>query len=559
MITEVASTRTVPRGRGHSTIVIALVAALTSVGCVEDDCADNQTCIGGAGPDVPTDAGPGATPDGDVDVDPDTGKPRDKSFSFEPISPPPRLMHDGSLRIGLSLKRGSGQQEDVTIAVTSLPTGVTVEPLTIPGASSTGELVVRATSAAKQGPFQATVAGSAASVKASTKLDLFVRGKPGELDTTFGTDGRALSVLGAGVTPPRGLVVTASDQILVRGPCGTRTCVSRLTRDGKPDTTYGVAGATSIGIADSSSAVLDSAGRLVIGGASASLPVVGRLLAGGQVDTAFGVAGGVTGALNDAATQYNPASVTSAVAVGAGDVVYAAFTAGTYIGLRKLSSAGSSESSFGTSGVTHYRWSTATTFLNGLVIRGGAVAFAGTWQSSASPATHGFGIAQRLQTNGIADSGYATGGAMTFARPSAVLPSARLLQLPDGRRITAFLEGTSCVLVMFSADGSTLDSSFGQSGRATMPDSCSLLGGVFDLQLQADGKVLAAIRLQGIDRLRRLMPNGTVDTTFAGGAFEDTPFNGSSTYSVAVQSDGRILLGSANSADSTSYVTRIWD
>jgi len=146
-------------------------------------------------------------------------------------------MHDGSLTVKLTIKRGEGQADDVVVTVNGLPPGVTAEPLTIKGSEDSGDLVVKVAASTTQGPFTATVEGATArNVKASTGLDLFVRGRPGTIDTTFASNGVLT------VPPSRGteLGIDAQGRLYI----GTQASLQRFSADGVADTSF-AAGALS--------------------------------------------------------------------------------------------------------------------------------------------------------------------------------------------------------------------------------------------------------------------------------------------------------------------------
>jgi hypothetical protein len=102
-----------------------------------------------------------------------------RTFSFQPIPAQPRVMHDTTLRVKLTIVRTDATQGDVVVTVSGLSAGVTAEPLTSMSGEDSGELAVSVAASAKQGPFDATVEGAVGRLSASTTLPLFVRGKPG--------------------------------------------------------------------------------------------------------------------------------------------------------------------------------------------------------------------------------------------------------------------------------------------------------------------------------------------------------------------------------------------
>ena len=98
---------------------------------------------------------------------------------------------------------------------------------------------------------------------------------------------------------------------------------------------------------------------------------------------------------------------------------------------------------------------------------------------------------------------------------------------------------TSCSL-LFAQTPTVIDGTFDPGAGAS--------GDIFAVALQPDGKIIAGgqfAQFNGISRSRivRLNTNGTVDAAFAPGA----GVNGD-VYAVAVQPDGKILIGGAFTA-----------
>jgi uncharacterized delta-60 repeat protein len=112
-------------------------------------------------------------------------------------------------------------------------------------------------------------------------------------------------------------------------------------------------------------------------------------------------------------------------------------------------------------------------------------------------------------------------------------------------------------LVRYNANGS-LDSSFGNSGKVTT-DFNGGLDGVSSMALQTDGKiVLAGFATAGDPHmaLARYNANGTLDGTFGTGGKIITDINGTRNFAnaLAIQSDGKIIIGGSTLTTSGSFV-----
>ena len=164
----------------------------------------------------------------------------------------------------------------------------------------------------------------------------------------------------------------------------------------------------------------------------------------------------------------------------------------------------------------------------------------------------------RLNTNGTLDATFNPGGAGTDGIVLAIAVQ------PDGKAIiggafTSYngnaaasdyvmrLSGNGARDTSFNVGGAGAD--FNVNALAVQPGGKIVIGGGFS---SYNGNGAAS------DRIARLNPNGTLDTTFnSGGAGAD-----SAVYAVAVQTDGKVLLGgqftSYNSDSAASdYVARL--
>lgn len=136
------------------------------------------------------------------------------------------------------------------------------------------------------------------------------------------------------------------------------------------------------------------------------------------------------------------------------------------------------------------------------------------------PLTHVFA------TPGAVDTTYGVGGSFIStisddARGSAIQPDGKLLLAASCPRRAPLTGKTFCV-TRLATDG-TLDSSFGAAGRAIFQvgDTNSIAEQALKVALQSDGKVLVGGRCASgsttASCIARLLPNGTLDTTFGTG------------------------------------------
>jgi uncharacterized delta-60 repeat protein len=128
---------------------------------------------------------------------------------------------------------------------------------------------------------------------------------------------------------------------------------------------------------------------------------------------------------------------------------------------------------------------------------------------------------------------------------------------PDGKILVAGSYYPGFLLIRYNPDGS-LDSSFGGSGR--VGTEFSYRGDVgYAIALQKDGKIIVAGHADFGDlfesqfefALARYNPDGSLDTSFDGDGRLTTDFFGrdDEAYAVAVQPDGKIVVGGSASND----------
>ncbi len=166
----------------------------------------------------------------------------------------------------------------------------------------------------------------------------------------------------------------------------------------------------------------------------------------------------------------------------------------------------------------------------------------------------------RFQADGSLDTTFGAGGVVTTA-VSAVNDTAYAVAVqPDGKIVAAGLSGDAALVLRYNADGS-LDTTFGTGGVVTTslpPGSAFFLS----VAVLSDGRILAGggavppSSSSAFDQflLARYQSNGTPDTTLGGSGVVTTTFPGRDAISwgMAVQTDGKVLLGGYARASSDS-------
>ena len=139
---------------------------------------------------------------------------------------------------------GTNPPDSVEVIATGLPDGVSARSVSLT-TGGTAEFVVTATEAAAQGTVTIKLQGSAGDDRAETELRLLVRGRPGTVDPTFGSNGRA-----GGADQPGELVALAADaqgRVASCANAATSMLIRRFTPAGVPDTAFSTQGLYSRG------------------------------------------------------------------------------------------------------------------------------------------------------------------------------------------------------------------------------------------------------------------------------------------------------------------------
>jgi uncharacterized delta-60 repeat protein len=376
---------------------------------------------------------------------------------------------------------------------------------------------------------------------------------PGDLDTTFGsggivvTRGNSFNHLNTG----NAMAIQADGKIVVVGEGATSNtfdfAVVRYNTDGSLDTSFGGTGIVITPVGDSFdqafSVAIQADGKIVVAGSSGIIFALVRYNTDGTLDTSFNGTGKViTGEsyAKDLAIQTDG----KIVAVG-GEIAL------------RFNTDGSPDTSFG---------GTGRIFLgievNSVAIQAdGKIVAAGRLQNSFAIARH--------NPDGSPDTSFnGTGKVITPVGNSGSRANELAIQA-DGKIVAAGSTGDSdyssnadFALVRYHPNGS-LDTTFGGIGKIIIPIG-NYGDSTFSVAIQSNGKIVAAgYSYYGSDNVIthsdfvvvRLNPNGSLDTTFGGTGkvITSVPGNWDGARSVAVQSDGRIVVAGSSDPDLADF------
>jgi uncharacterized delta-60 repeat protein len=300
-------------------------------------------------------------------------------------------------------------------------------------------------------------------------------GAPGDLDTSFSTDGMVMTDIGGSTDYGGGVVVDSAGRVIVAGYSDNGStydfAVVRYTSAGVLDTSFGTDGKVTTAIGTSNdggyAVVVDSAGRIVVAGSSDNGSdddfAVVRYTSSGVLDTSFGTGGKVT-------TDIGSSSDTGlAVAVdSAGRIVVAGYSyngSDLDFAVVRYTSAGVLDTTFGTDGKLTTAIGTGNDY--GLAVdSAGKIVVAGHSNNGSDEDI----AVVRYTSSGVLDTTFGTDGKVTTAIGTSYDTGQTVAVDSDDRIVVA---GSSYngsdndfAVVRYTSSG-VLDTTFGTGGKVT--------------------------------------------------------------------------------------------
>ena len=492
----------------------------------------------------------------------DGGPPAAGNFALEPLPGQVQVAHGASVKVTVRVKRVDAAPQAIEVTTHGWRDGITSKPLTISGDS--GDLEIAVPTGALTGAATGFIDANGGGHSASTALSLSVGGKPGEIDTSFGTNGSVGQLFGpsGGGARVAAMLLRPDDSFFVVGSCYSTSaaCVVHLTAAGVIDPTYGSSGVARLGFSPNAAAFQPDGKIVVVGGSGLDQGYAGRLDAAGQPDATFG-SGAAGAGIVHLTTGGNNGQNNGAFAVAVrydGDI-YIAWDnldgAAMKNGSMRLAPDGTLRTAYGPGGTTRSLLGLTTAIA---VRNNPASASKGnlfTAVAGGRYAPNSFSVVQVDGNTAGVDPKF-TPYAKTVMLPNAdrVGGGLGLVELADESIITAVDYGFthSVYLRKCNAAGDGV-ASFGAQGIAG-PFPCGGIPG--GIAVQADGKILVALSaadpggntLKGQDALR-FLPTGTLDPDFAPNGHPLNPLG--SGQKVVVQKSGRIVIGGEIGASDT--------
>jgi uncharacterized delta-60 repeat protein len=374
----------------------------------------------------------------------------------------------------------------------------------------------------------------------------------GDLDPTFGTDGKMLTDFDHSTDIANAVAIQADGKLVVVGTTyldndfsNEDFAIARYNPDGTLDKTFGAGGKVQTDFPDlaavASSVVIQPDGKIVVAGGAFPLFTflgnfkVARYNPDGLLDTSFGDAGIVTTIFPEGSYAFDVALQADGKIIAAG-TVFVDFDPGessnTDFALARYNPDGTPDATFGNGGQ-------ATTDFVGfeddafsvLIQPDGKIVAVG---SANDPATFYDFAAVRYLSNGTLDTTFGVAGKVHTDFGDQNFDRARAAALhSDGRIVAAGFAISQNGLVQnfavarYTSNG-VLDTSFGTGGM-TQIDFGNCCQGATKVLLQSNGKIITVGGSNGESPeddflLARLTSDGSLDPTFGAGGKVRTSF-----------------------------------
>jgi uncharacterized delta-60 repeat protein len=389
----------------------------------------------------------------------------------------------------------------------------------------------------------------------------------GTVDTSFGTSGKVLTDLGSSSSDYANAIAVQSDgTILVAGSSDANDfgdfAVVRYNANGTLDASFGASGKV---LTDLNSGSWDQAttmavqndGKILVGGSSLMTGhrdfAVVRINANGSLDTSLNSNGKVLTDLGANFSEY----INAMTVQSDGKILVAGYSdaAGTFdFAVVRYNANGSLDTSFNSTGklLTDIGAGSYEEVYAMVQQSDGKILVAGSSDASGS---EDFALV-RYNTDGTLDTSFnSTGKVLTDLGGTTENPYAMTLQ-SDGKILLAGRTNASgssdIALVRYNTDGS-LDTSFNLTGKVLTDVGSGSTDDASAIAVQSDGKILVAgssdASGSGDFAVVRYNADGSLDMSFnsTGKVLTDIGSGtGDSAMAIAVQSDGKILVGGAS-------------
>jgi uncharacterized delta-60 repeat protein len=382
----------------------------------------------------------------------------------------------------------------------------------------------------------------------STRIALARYDVNGTLDNSFDGDGMLTASFGTTNDIGGGVAIQADGKIIVSGYANTTAALARFTAAGVLDNSFDGDGkmvtTTFVMPQEPLSVAIQNDGKIVVAPALPNDYGLLRFNSDGSPDNSFDGDGITT---MDIAGNGDRAKCMAIQ--GNGRIFVAGYSINNHsdFSIACFQQNGTPDNSFNGNGKIDNVWNASFDLAHAIAIQSdGKIIVAGDTGREDLATTNDFALA-RYNTDGTLDNTFDGDGRLSFTIGIDETFYALAVQ-PDGKILAAgvgqyqwSISKFDVSVVRLNPDGSR-DNTFGGDGLVfVVPSSDNDM--VTSIAVQSDGKVLIA----GANWVFRLNTNGSLDNSFDGDGRINTPIG---TYGfLAIQNDGKILVAGANNSD----------
>lgn len=379
---------------------------------------------------------------------------------------------------------------------------------------------------------------------------------PGDVDTGFGGgDGIVTTPVGGLDSYAYSVVLQGDGKIVVIGSALEQHVLARYTAAGALDTTFGSGGVVTTTIdwyGFENGVALQADGKIVEAGGMANNFVLVRYTSSGSRDNTFGSGGLVS-------TTVTGSSYASSVALQAdGKIVATGYTADGFA-LARYTSTGALDAAFGFGGIVNTPVGLPLLDSSSVALQAdGKIVVLGT---SANGVDTRFALA-RYTVAGQLDAAFGIGGivitavgASSWAEDVALQADGKIVAVGSATDTGVAGAQDRFALARYTSAGN-LDATFGFGGIVTT--AVDFYSAAYSVAVQSDGKILVAgecsdgtAQGQGRFVLARYTSNGNLDPAFGNGGIMTTAVGRISSWAdgVALQNDGKVVVAGASLDD----------
>ncbi len=368
--------------------------------------------------------------------------------------------------------------------------------------------------------------------------------KVNDAPTFSSGSGNVTTTIGSGDDWARAMALQSDGKMVVVGYSSNGSnddfAVARYNVDGSLDSSFGTGGKATVAVGNSTdqayAVTIQPDGKILVAGNSYNGSnmdfAVIRLNTDGSLDTNFSGDGKV---MVDFASGGDEAH--SIVVQSDGKIIIGGSTNASLFALARLHNDGSLDTSFGTGGKVNTDVTAASDSGYSLALQSnGKILMAGAGNNN-------FAVV-RYNSDGTLDTSFGTGGKVETDLAGGTDYGRSVLVNSDGSiLVSGYSSFGDFLLVKYTSTGA-LDTSFG-GGTGKVTTDISGADNALDMAVQADGKIiLGGYNGSFNTTLVRYNVNGSLDTSFgSGGKVTTNIASGSFIEGLAVRPDGRIVAG----------------